>query len=325
MFDPIHFPARPFDVNAADPVIAGVNDQLKKAFADSPARWEIPLAIERTRSPANGVLCFTRSDKPVEISDFTIPGPAGDLRIRQFIPELTDKPAGIYLHFHAGGFCLGSASGQDGVLTELAHGASVIVLSVDYRLAPEHPYPAALADCEASAWWLVKHAQTRYGVDCIVLGGESAGSYLTLTTALRLRDRHGFVGLAGLNLSQGEYDLRITPSMSKATSTLAVDRPTFVTHMRRFFPDDAQRMRWEANPLFADLDRLPPPLMTIGSLDPCLDGNMFLYMRLLSCGVHAELNIYPGGFHLFNFIDSPLAANANQRIYRFVRNACLTV
>ncbi|MFM0046415.1 alpha/beta hydrolase [Paraburkholderia sediminicola] len=322
MIEPIHFPSRPFDPTFADPRIVRFNQDLRAASSEAPARTEIPLEIERTRLVGNGKLKIAQSDKPTEISTFSIPGPAGDLTVRKLIPKQNADPIGIYLHFHGGGFCLGSSAGQDGLLSNLAHEAGVVVLSLDYRLAPENPYPAGLADGEAAAWWLVKQCAAEFGTSQIVLGGESAGAYLTLTTALRLRDRHGFESLAGLNLSQGGYDLRMTPSMQNADDTLVLDRPTFLLHMGRLFRDSSQRHDLQSNPLYADLRRLPRSHITVGTIDPLIDDNMFLYMRLLCANVDAEMNIYPGGFHGFNLVGTPLAESANHRIHCFVRDSC---
>ncbi|MEQ5843751.1 alpha/beta hydrolase [Paraburkholderia acidicola] len=322
MIEPIHFPSRPFDLTDADPRIVSFNQELRRAFSDAPVRTEIPLEVERSRSVGNGTIKIAQCNKPIDISTFSIPGPAGDLSLRKLSPKQSADPIGVYLHFHGGGFCLGSSSGQDGLLGNLAHEAGVVVLSLDYRLAPENPYPAALADAEAATWWLIKQCHAEFGTDRIVLGGESAGAYLTLATALRIRDRHGFDGLAGLNLSQGGYDLRMTPSMLNAGDTLVLDRPTFLVHMGRFFSDDSQRHDPKSNPLFADLRRLPRSHITVGTIDPLVDDNMFLYMRLLSSNVDAEMNIYPGGFHGFNLVDTPLAAAANERIHGFVRDSC---
>ena len=91
------------------------------------------------------------------------------------------------------------------MLEAMADAASVVAISVEYRLAPEHPYPAAVADGEAAAWWAIRNGLAEYGTDHVVLGGESAGAHISACAALRLRDRRAFTGLAGLNLSQGGY------------------------------------------------------------------------------------------------------------------------
>ena len=122
----------------------------------------------------------------------SIPGPAGDIDLRIFA---SDDPKGVYLHFHGGGWVIGSAMSADPKLDEIAQQAQCVVVSVEYRLAPEHPYPAGPDDCEAAAKWVIANAEAEWGVSSMVMGGESAGGHLTALTALRLRDQ-GQIGRA---------------------------------------------------------------------------------------------------------------------------------
>ncbi|MFE1755732.1 alpha/beta hydrolase, partial [Streptomyces anandii] len=134
----------------------------------------------------------------------------GGVKVRVFVPEHVD---GVYLHFHGGGWTFGSADGQDERLWRLAEHARLAVVSVDYRLAPEHPFPAGPEDCEAAARWLVKHAAAEFGTKRLLIGGESAGAHLSVVTLLRLRDRHDITGaFRAAHLLFGPYDLSMTPS-----------------------------------------------------------------------------------------------------------------
>ncbi|MEU9068872.1 alpha/beta hydrolase [Streptomyces sp. NPDC048306] len=135
---------------------------------------------------------------------------AGGVKVRAFVPDHVD---GVYLHIHGGGWAFGSADGQDEKLWRLAVEARLAVLSVDYRLAPEHPFPAGPDDCEAAARWLVDHAEAEFGTGRLLIGGESAGAHLSVLTLLRLRDRHGITGpFRAAHLAFGPYDLTMTPS-----------------------------------------------------------------------------------------------------------------
>jgi acetyl esterase len=126
---------------------------------------------------------------------------------------------------------MGAARNHDAMLAETAREARVVTVSADYRLAPEHPYPAAPADAEAVAMWILRHGEAEFGTNRLVIGGESAGATLAVLTALRLRDRHGFAGLAGLNLSQGAYDMRMTPGAREwGRRRLIIDTPTINKH-----------------------------------------------------------------------------------------------
>ena len=142
----------------------------------------------------------------------TIKGPDGDITLRMFVPETVN---GVYLHIHGGGFVLGRANQQDERLENTARSANVAVVSVEYRLAPEHPYPAGLDDCEAAAVWLAQNAKSEFGTDTLTTGGESAGANLAALTLLRMREKHGFTGFSGANLVYGVYDL--SHSASAAT------------------------------------------------------------------------------------------------------------
>ena len=141
-----------------------------------------------------------------------IPGPTGPLSLRVMTPE-SGTVAGVYLHLHGGGMTLGSALSMDKRNWPIAQACNVAVVSVDYRLAPEHPFPAGPDDAEAAALWLIKNAQAEFGTDRLVAGGESAGAYLTLLTMLRLRDRLGTTPpFRALDLCYGVYDWGGTPS-----------------------------------------------------------------------------------------------------------------
>jgi acetyl esterase/lipase len=100
----------------------------------------------------------------------------------------------VYLHIHGGGFMLGRAYQYDEMMAAIAGACQVATVSVDYRLAPEDPYPAGPDDCETAAVWLAENAASEFGTDRLIIGGESAGANLSAVTLLRMRDRHGFSG-----------------------------------------------------------------------------------------------------------------------------------
>ena len=136
----------------------------------------------------------------------TIPGPGGEIPLR--VLEAPES-RGAYLHFHGGGWTIGGADLQDPHLGELAAATGLTVISVDYRLAPEHPYPAGADDSEAAALWLLEHRDGR-----LTIGGDSAGAQLAVVSLLRLRDRHGISprAFSAANLVFGPFDLTGTPS-----------------------------------------------------------------------------------------------------------------
>jgi acetyl esterase/lipase len=135
----------------------------------------------------------------------TITGKDGnEIPLRVIAPQ---RPRGIYLHLHGGGWVLGGADMQDPMLERIADNTGQAVVAVEYRLAPEYPYPAGPDDCEAAAAWLVQNGKREFGTGVLTIGGESAGGHLTAVTILRMRDRHGYIEFRGANVVYGAFDL----------------------------------------------------------------------------------------------------------------------
>lgn len=303
-----------------DPETQSVNDRIAEATRNAPPRWEIPLEVER-KAASLGAGILPRTERLECAVTRTIPSPAGEISIRILTPS-EDPIDGVYVHFHGGGFCLGSADGQDPMLYSIANDARVAVISVDYRLAPEYPYPAGLDDAEATIWWVANNARREFAAERVVVGGESAGAVLSVAAALRLRDQRGYTGLSGLNLSQGAYEFSsFLPSMRRATDTLIITRQTLEVHLNRYAPQ-ALRDQPDISPLRADLNHMPRALFTVGTLDPTLDDSMFMYMRWIAAGNRADLAIYPGGIHGFTFLPTALAREACVDMERFIANCC---
>jgi|DewCreStandDraft_5_1066085.scaffolds.fasta_scaffold00228_60 acetyl esterase/lipase len=305
-----------FRPEAVDEETRAFNAQLEALLQTVPAVHTQPAAVTRAqRESGQGVFGpIVRSDMAVERR---IPGPGGALPLRLFVPERVD---GVYLHLHGGGWVLGGAHHQDPRLEAIARTCHVAVVSVEYRLAPEHPYPAGPDDCEAAALWLAGNASQEFGSDRLVIGGESAGAHLTAVTLLRLRDRHGFTGFRGANLVYGGFDLTMTPSVARwGERNLVLSTPIIRWFIEQFVPDPARRRDPDVSPLYADLRDLPPALFTVGTLDPLLDDTLFMYGRWVAAGNEAELAVYPGGVHGFNLFPTALARRANERIDAFIR------
>lgn len=250
----------------------------------------------------------------------TIPGPAGDIPVRIFRPE---GPArGLFLHIHGGGWVLGSALMGDPENERLAREKGIAVLSVDYRLAPEHPYPAGPDDCEAAARWLLEKGPGEFGADRMFIGGESAGGHLTLVTGLRVRDRIGAADrLLGLNLTFGWYDLNGTPSQRGNGGHRDMLDPEGLRFMVDSFTpgmDDAARRNPDISPLFADLHGLPPCLVSVGSFDHLFDDSLFLAPRLAAAGVDTELQVFPDSPHGFMALPGQMAEAFQRRLDAWV-------
>lgn len=300
--------------DAIDAETAAFNAELEKQLAAMPAIQAFPPAVVRQARESGqgpfGALVYVEW-----ATERNIPGPAGEIGLRLFIPQ---SVRGVYLHLHGGGFTIGSARQQDPLLAAIAVSCAVAVVSVDYRLAPEDPYPAGPEDCEAAALWLATHAQREFGTTRLVIGGESAGANLAAVTLLRLRDRHGFSGFAGANLTFGVFDLSLTPSVARwGKRNLVLSTPILEWFHHHYVPPERRRDP-DVSPLYADLSRLPPALFSVGTLDPLLDDSLFMYARWIAAGNNAELAIYPGGVHAFTAFPITLGQHANARIREFI-------
>jgi len=309
-----------FNPESIDDETRAFNAQLEAMLATIPAVNTVPPEVTRAaREEGRGIF------GPIVLSSLattrTIPGPAGDVPIRVLLPETV---TGVYFHIHGGGFTLGRPHHFDARNELTARRANVAVVSVDYRLAPENPYPAAPDDCEAAALWLIENARREFGVDRIVIGGESAGATLAAVTALRLRDKHGYRGLAGANLVYGAYDLTGTPSqLLWGERNLVLSTPIIVWFGEQYLgylPLQARRAP-DVSPLYADLAGMPPALFTVGTLDPLLDDSLFMYNRWIVAGNRAELAIYPGGVHAFDSFPTALGQRATERCDNFIARA----
>ena len=248
----------------------------------------------------------------------TIPGPDGaELRLRVIAP---DNPNGAYLHLHPGGLVFGAADGHDPMLEGIVKATGLAAVSVAYRLAPEHPWPAAWDDAEAAALWLAEHVKAEFGGDRLAIGGESAGATLAVPTLIRMRDRHGFTGFHAAALAYGNYDTGGTPSnhWNGNPGHLIGERDVaFCTSC--YAPDPAMRRDPDISALYADLSGLPPALFTVGTLDVFLDDSLFMAARWIAAGNEAELAVYPGGIHGFTLFPYTLGGEGNRRIEAFLK------
>jgi acetyl esterase/lipase len=254
---------------------------------------------------------------PVEARE--VPGRDGPIAVRIVRPA--NEPRGVYLDIHGGGFCIGWAVQHDQANAHLALDTDLVFVSVDYRLAPEHPYPAGAHDCEDVARWLLDHAAAELGTDVVFIGGDSAGGNLALRTALVVRDAGHGARLAGLHLVYGIFDLSLTPSARAGIDTLVVNRAEAEMFNRYYVPGaSAEALRDPAiSPLYADLSGLPPALVLVGDADMLLDDSLFLDARLRSAGIASELVVFPDAPHGFTSLPLAYAALAHARAAEWLR------
>ncbi len=232
-----------------------------------------------------------------------------DIAVFLYRPETTDPRAGAILHIHGGGMVMGSAQQIQSVPAMLAAAAGVPVASVEYRLAPEHPFPAPQEDCHSALTWLAGKAEA-YGFDAgrIVVAGESAGGGLAAALAIMARDLGG-PAIAGQLLTYPMLDHRTgsdaCPYENPTTGEFIWTRPSnrfgWSALQGDYKADDARR-GWFSPSLADDLSNLPPAYIATGSLDLFFDENLDYARRLVAAGVPVDLHSYAGAIHAFNAI-----------------------
>jgi acetyl esterase len=294
--------------------------QLEQTLAEAPAVHELPPE-ETRRARREGTGIFPAPVFLPEARTLEIDGPGGKLPLRIIAPDR--EAAGAFLHIHGGGWTLGAFDMQDPRLKRLANDTGLTVVSVDYRLAPEHPYPAASDDCEAAALWLLEHVEQIGAPGPRAIGGDSAGGHLAATTLLRLRDRHGRTdAFAAAVLQYGAFDISMTPSQRRwGERNLVLSTPIISWFGDQFLPgrDREARRDPDISPLYADLRELPPAIFTVGTQDALLDDSLFMEARWRAAGNASELRVWPEAPHGFLGLPMGIADVALSAEHEFLR------
>jgi acetyl esterase len=243
---------------------------------------------------------------PAEIAGLreeTIDGPGGPLRIRLYTPRGTG-PFPLLVFFHGSGFVLCSLDTHDGMCRNLSAGAGCVVASVDYRLAPEHKFPAGIDDCLHATRWAAAHA-AELGANArhIAVGGDSAGGDMAAVTALRVRDEGGPVLCGQLLLYPvTDYHTPGTSSYQENAEGYGLTRDTMKWFWDHYLSDATEGAHPHASPLRAtDLSGLPPALVITAEYDPLRDEGELYAEKLRAAGVPIALARYDGVNHGFMF------------------------
>ena len=234
----------------------------------------------------------------VRTSERAIDGPAGDIRVRIYQPESLAR-APVFVNYHGGGWVIGDLDTADAACRYLAESAGMHVVSVDYRLAPEHPYPAAVDDAYAAALWCHAHATDLGGDGRLIVGGESAGGNLAAAVSLRARDSGAFaIDAQCLFYPVVDHDMSRTSYAANGEDYL------LTTAAMHWFWDHycppAQRSEPSASPLRApDLANLPPAVVVTAEFDPLRDEGMAYADALRAAGNDVQARCYEGLVHDF--------------------------
>ncbi|MBT2617254.1 MULTISPECIES: alpha/beta hydrolase [unclassified Bacillus (in: firmicutes)] len=282
-----------------------VNRELKQVLAYLPV---LIISNESIVAVRQGMKEMALQNAPasnelISMTERFIPGPAGDPEVRVKIYQSVQKSgsdAGL-LWIHGGGYVIGTPEMDDFLCQRYVLEANCTVVSVDYRLAPEHPFPAPVEDCYAALKWFSDHAD-ELGVDRsrIAIAGASAGGGLTAATSLLARDRQGPPLVFQMPLYPMIDDRHITPSSTEVQDTRVWNEQSNRNAWAMYLGEQTEEVSPYAAPARAlDLTCLPPTYTCVGDLDPFRDETIDYVTKLTKAGVPTEFHLYPGCFHGF--------------------------
>ena len=280
-------------------------DPQAKLLIDQMASMGTPaihaMSVPEARAFIDSLRAFNGEvDDVAHVENVTIPGPASDIPARLYRPA-GQTPFPLLVYFHGGGWVIGGVESHDGLCRTLANTAGCSVLSIDYRLAPEHKFPAAVDDCYAATAWAVARAAA-LGADParVAVGGDSAGGTLSAVVAQLARDRKGpplRFQLLVYPATDARYD---TPSYRENATGYFLEQEDMRWFYDHYLRSDADRADPRASPLrAADLRGLPPALMITAEFDPLRDEGEAYADRLREAGVPVTLTRYGGMIHGF--------------------------
>jgi len=257
---------------------------------DAPTARQMFLAMKDVGDPPVGELGT--------LLDLTIPGPAGDIPARLYDPRASREPGPAVVFFHGGGFVIGDLDSHGSFTAEMARVLDLPVIAIDYRLAPEFPWPAAPDDCEAAARW-VANSPTELGrsVTSLILSGDSAGGNLTIVTAAALRDQPAKVPvIAQLPFYPATDASKEYPSYAEFAEGYLLTRDSMEWFMAAY-KSEADHIR--NSPLLGDLAGMPPAVVVTASLDPIRDQGRAYAAALALAGVPVVFREAKGNIHGF--------------------------
>ena len=267
-----------------------------------PAMSDETIAMMRKIPPEMMAQMMAATEKPLGTlavdKKLTMPGPGGTMDLRLFDAR-ADRPAGpVVVFYHGGGFVVGSIATHASLAAEMARQLDLPVVSVEYRLAPEHKWPAAPDDAEAAARWIAANgAAFARSFDSLILSGDSAGGTLTLVTALALRDKPASVPVKMLipfyPMADGS---KVYPSTTAFSKGYGLNTPD-TAYFDKALAADKNSPRHSA--LLADLKGLPPTVLATASLDPLRDGGRAFAAKLIQAGVPVSFYEAEGSVHGF--------------------------
>jgi acetyl esterase len=289
-----------------DPIMKAFIDQM--ALQPAPKMYELPAPAARMMFAAIMEMTGPK-DVPIgKVANLVCPGPGGDIPLRIYTPVAPAAEAlPALLFFHGGGFVIGNIDTHDGLCRIIANEAGVRVIAVDYRLAPEHKYPAAIDDAYAALTYVEANA-AQLGVDAnrLAVGGDSAGGAMTAVMTQMAKEKGGpkiAFQLLFFPVTQiGEE----TTSLKNYAEGFVLERAGLEWFYKNYVPAGADRKDPGISPLYGSVEGLPPAYLTVAEFDPLHDEGLEYGRKLKAAGVPCEIVDYPGLVHDFIYFQSVL-------------------
>jgi acetyl esterase/lipase len=297
-----------------DPQARALLDQMQAM--GTPALHTMSVPEARQLMESMGAFAG-EGDAVAQVRDVAIPGPAGTIPARLYRPA-ADGTLALLIWFHGGGWVLGGLESHDGTCRSLANASGCAVLAIDYRLAPEHPFPAAVDDA-VSAYRFVLAQGIAPGR--IAIAGDSAGGGLTAATLLAIRDQKLPLPAAGALLSPWVDMEGLGESMNGGVTDDPMVAKHLIAAMAPPYLNGADPRTPLAAPLYADLRGLPPLLIQVGRRETLLDDSTRFAQRARRAGVDLTLDVWPGMIHVWQIFASELSEGreAVERIGEYLR------
>lgn len=281
-----------------DPHIQPIVDLVNAAASKRPAAAEQTLA-ERREAYHKLLAALPPGPDVASVSELLVEGPAGPIAVRIYRPE---QPRGVVVFFHGGGWTIGDLDTHDEPCREIVEQSGATVVSVDYRLAPEAPFPAAIDDSFAALQWVSANRADLAGPDAkIAVCGDSAGGNIAAVMCLMARDVDG-LDIATQLLVYPGVDARMTEfdSLERNGEGYVLSLETMQWFSGNYLANEADRFDWRASPLLADdLSGLPPALVITAEFDPLHDEGIAYAEALRSAGNDVVHSDYDGMVHIF--------------------------
>jgi len=306
-------------------------DPLVKAFLDRAAQiprpkpWDAPVALVRQSFAGMMQMTGPKDVAVGKVDNLTIPGPGGEIRARSYAPIAASGPLPALIYFHGGGFVAGSLESHDGLCRLFAAEGGFRVIAVDYRLAPEHIYPAALDDAWAATQWIEQNA-TALGVDAgrIAVGGDSAGGMLAAIVCQMAKEKGGLKIAQQLLMFPNTQMGAETSSLHEFAVGYFLERKAIEYFNGLYAPAGVDRNSPRVSPLKAkEFAGLPPAYVMLGGYDPLHDEGLAYAEKLQAAGVKVTIADYPDMVHCFIYLQTilPQAHDAVTKAAKAVRAA----